>query len=150
MHQYLVAEELVGDAGILSSLGDRCERRVKDHLRRHEDLGLIYTVGRSPAGYRLFDEVALGCVAVIQELRSLGLTEAEIQHLADLHADACPIGPRLAEILGQVRARTEARIRELEQLRSRVERFEHRHRATLDGRSGANPWSDHDPNWPRA
>ena len=31
-------------------------------LRRQQDMGLIYTRGRSPAGYRLFDENALRCV----------------------------------------------------------------------------------------
>ncbi|PXY25383.1 MerR family transcriptional regulator [Prauserella muralis] len=110
-------------------------------LRRHEDLGLIYTLGRSPAGYRLFDEDALWCVDVIRTLRALGLTEAEIQHLANSHADGCQlVGPQLAEMLHRVRARTETRIRELEQLRWRVENFERRHRAALEGRAVANPW----------
>src|SRR6202011_2166538 len=51
-------------------------------LCRQQDLGLIYTRGRSPAGYRLFDENALWCVRTVRGLRHLGLTEAEIQQLA--------------------------------------------------------------------
>jgi DNA-binding transcriptional MerR regulator len=30
-------------------------------VRRRQDMGLIYTRGRSPAGYRIFDEKALRC-----------------------------------------------------------------------------------------
>ena len=41
-------------------------------LREYEDLGLIYTVGRSAGNYRLFDEEALWCVGVIGTLRDSG------------------------------------------------------------------------------
>ena len=41
-------------------------------LRRYTDLGLVYTVGRSPANYRLYDESAAWCVLVIGSLRRLG------------------------------------------------------------------------------
>jgi DNA-binding transcriptional MerR regulator len=58
-------------------------------LRRQQDLGLIYTRGRSPAGYRLFDENALWCVRIVRGLRDLGLTEAQIQQLAR-HCDDTP------------------------------------------------------------
>ncbi|HEY3869111.1 MAG TPA: MerR family transcriptional regulator [Actinocrinis sp.] len=50
-------------------------------LREYEDLGLIYTVGRSAGNYRLFDSEALWCVEVVGALRSLGLTLAEITEL---------------------------------------------------------------------
>lgn len=112
-------------------------------LRRHEDMGLIHTLGRSPAGYRIFGEDALWCVETIGTLRSLGLTEAEIRHLAhsaDRNDEGCQlIGPQLAEVLRRVRARTESRIRQLEQLQWRVENFERRHRSALDGRCVADP-----------
>lgn len=51
-------------------------------LRRYEDLGFLYTLGRSQSNYRLLGEEALWCVQVIQGLRSLGLTLKEIQTLA--------------------------------------------------------------------
>ena len=40
-------------------------------LRTYEDMGLIYTVGRSAGNYRLFDEDALWCVGVVSGLRTL-------------------------------------------------------------------------------
>ncbi len=90
-------------------------------LREYEDLGLIYTVGRSAGNYRLFDDEALWCVAVIGILRGLGLTLAEIGDLTAsyLQRPAEPVGPRLAEVLGAVRARTEDKIAELGELLTR-------------------------------
>lgn len=99
-------------------------------LRRLEDLGLIYTVGRSPAGYRLFDEDALWCIEKINTLRSLGLTVAELCRLRDLYL-AQSDRPYLAERLRAVRARTEARIAELEAQRRRIDDFEAAHEAEL-------------------
>src|SRR5437773_7166612 len=67
-------------------------------LREYEDLGLIYTVGRSPGNYRLFGEEALWCVGVVATLRGLGLTLSEIQQLATTYLAGTgePVGPRLA------------------------------------------------------
>jgi DNA-binding transcriptional MerR regulator len=105
-------------------------------LRRQQDMGLIYTRGRSPAGYRLFDEDALCCVEIVRTLRGLGLTEAEIVDLARSHDnDECAglVGPRLGELLRRSRCRVADRTRELDQLRGRIDEFEERHRAALTG-----------------
>lgn len=92
-------------------------------LRGYTDMGLVYSAGRSPAGYRLFDESALWCVAVIGRLRSLGLTVAEIRELAGIYLGRPgePIGPHVAERLRRARGRTDARIRELQALRQRID-----------------------------
>ena len=50
-------------------------------LRTYEDLGFLYTRGRSESNYRLFGEETLWCVQVVQGLRSLGLTLKEIRAL---------------------------------------------------------------------
>jgi DNA-binding transcriptional MerR regulator len=70
-------------------------------LREYEQLGLIYTLGRSESNYRLFDEEALWCVQVICAMRSLGLTLKEIQDLADVYLERPgePIGPHIGEKL---------------------------------------------------
>src|SRR5258708_9222252 len=106
-------------------------------LREYEDLGLIYTVGRSEGNYRLFDEEALWCVGVIGTLRVLGLTLAEIRDLTATYLERTdePIGPRLSEVLHAVRARTEKRITELRQLIRRIEYFESQADAQLTGRA---------------
>ena len=76
-------------------------------LRKYEDMGLIYTAGRSPGNYRLFDEEALWCVGVIGSLRGLGLTLAEIRELSEIYLVRTedPIGPRLAAVLLAARGR---------------------------------------------
>jgi DNA-binding transcriptional MerR regulator len=104
-------------------------------LRAYQDMGLIYTVGRSPGNYRLFGEEALWCVGVVGGLRSLGLTLEEIRGLAAtyLQDSSEPVGPRLAAVLRAVRARTEQQIAELRQRLQRIEEFELERAAELAG-----------------
>jgi DNA-binding transcriptional MerR regulator len=92
-------------------------------LRTWTDMGLVYSAGRSPAGYRLYDESALWCAAVIGELRGLGLTIAEIHDLAAVYLGRPgePIGPHLAGLLRRARDRADARIRNLQELRDRID-----------------------------
>lgn len=104
-------------------------------LREYADAGLIYTAGRSTANYRLFDDEALWCVGVINSLRSVGLTVAEIRQLVGLYLRAWdePVGPTLAALLHDARSRTTARISELQRLLERIDRFEAEHAAELAG-----------------
>ncbi|MEU0469987.1 MerR family transcriptional regulator [Amycolatopsis sp. NPDC006131] len=112
-------------------------------LREYTDSGLIYTVGRSESNYRLFTTDALWCVQWIGQLRGLGLTLAEIRGLAR----DCPqgnaelIGPRLADLLRTARARLDARIAELQRIRTRIDEFEATHHAQLAGRARSNGWA---------
>lgn len=104
-------------------------------LREYEGMGLIYTIGRSSANYRLFDESALWCIEVIRNLRSLGLTVAEIREIAAVYIGKPdePIGPHLAGHLRSARSRIDVRIDELEQLRRRIDEYEAAHTAELTG-----------------
>ena len=85
-------------------------------LRTYEDLGFLYTWGRSEGNYRLFGEETLWCVQVIQGLRSLGLTLKEIRDLVVryLERPGGPSGDLLEAYLAQAIARVEARITALE------------------------------------
>jgi hypothetical protein len=68
-----------GDDNRVLSRKDRGAREDPARVRGH---GLIYTAGRGPGNYRLFDEDALWCVEVVGNLRAMGLTLAEIRELA--------------------------------------------------------------------
>ena len=105
-------------------------------LRRYTDLGLVYTAGRSPANYWLYDESAVWCVQVIGNLRGLGLTIAEIRRLAGVYLErpAEPIGPHLDGLLGDVERRLVDRIGEMEAIRGRLHEFRRRHAEELAGR----------------
>lgn len=109
------------------------------NLRQYTDDGLIYTVGRSPTGYRLYDSDALWCVRVIGELRGIGLTLAEIRELTAAYLDRTGRirEPALADLLRASRERLHTRIAELHDILHRIEEFE----ATRDADA-------HQPCWP--
>lgn len=100
-------------------------------LREYTDLGLIYTLGRSPAGYRLYTDDAEWCVRFIGELRGLGLTIAEICQLTDDAVDSGDgaVGARLAELLERSRQRLHRRISDAQQILDRIDDFTSIHRA---------------------
>ncbi|MBC9724994.1 MerR family transcriptional regulator [Streptomyces sp. TRM68367] len=102
-------------------------------LREYTDLGLIYTLGRSASNYRLFDTDALWCVHWVGELRSLGLTVAEIRELTTAWqgGDGQPTGRRLAQLLDRSRTRLEQRIAAQQQMLHRIEEFKSEHQADL-------------------
>jgi DNA-binding transcriptional MerR regulator len=95
-------------------------------LRTYEDLGFLYTQGRSESNYRLFGEEALWCVQVIGGLRSLGLTLKEIQALVTCYLERPgePADRLLQEQLAQALARTETQINTLQALRQRILEFQ--------------------------
>jgi MerR family transcriptional regulator, copper efflux regulator len=121
---------------IIGNLSRRTGVPVKA-LRQYEDMGLVYTVGRSAGNYRLFDDEALWCVGVIGGLRGLGLTLAEIRELAGsyLRQTGEPVGKRLAGLLSDVRVRTNGRIAELQGLLGRIDEFEAANDAELADRA---------------
>jgi MerR family transcriptional regulator, copper efflux regulator len=124
----------VADVMTIGTLSRRTGIPVKA-LRTYEDMGLLYTVGRSPGNYRLFDDEALWCVAVVSGLRELGLTLEEIRGVAIdyLQKTDEPVGPRLAAVLKAVRARTEGQIAELWERLRRIDDFEQAAAAELAG-----------------
>jgi MerR family copper efflux transcriptional regulator len=95
-------------------------------LRHYEDLGFLYTLGRSESNYRLFGEEVVWCVQVIQGLRSLGLTLKEIQALVTCYLERPgePSGVLLEAQLAQAVARVEARITALQALHQRILEFQ--------------------------
>jgi MerR family copper efflux transcriptional regulator len=95
-------------------------------LRTYEDLGFLYTLGRSESNYRLFGEEALWCVQAIQGLRSLRLTLKEIQVLTTTYFEH-PDGPTdglLQEQLTHTLTRIETQISALQAIRHRILSFQ--------------------------
>jgi MerR family copper efflux transcriptional regulator len=95
-------------------------------LRTYDDLGFLYTLGRSESNYRLFGEDAVWCAQGIQGLRSLGLTLKEIQALATCYREhpGEMAGILLDKQLAQAIARVEGRITTLQALRQRILEFQ--------------------------
>jgi MerR family transcriptional regulator, copper efflux regulator len=95
-------------------------------LRHYEDLGFLYTPGRSESNYRLFGEETVWCVQVIQGLRSLGLTLKEIKALVMCYLERPgePSGVLLEAYLAQAFVRVEDRITALQAQRQRILEFQ--------------------------
>jgi MerR family copper efflux transcriptional regulator len=127
----------------IGELAQRTGMSIKS-IREYEGLGLIYSAGRSPGGYRLFDQSALWCAQVIGNLRSLGLTIKEIERLAGLYLSRPeePIGPHLAALLERAEQRIDERLAEFEGIRRRIREFRGEHAAALAGERGAGPFAD--------
>lgn len=112
-------------------------------IRDYTDQGLVYTLGRSSAGYRTYTRDALRCLGVITTLRGLGLTVAEIAELTRTQPGT--VAPTLAGLLAASKQRAWDRIAALQATLDRVDRFERDHRAEL---AGDQPlWAD-DPRIP--
>lgn len=109
-------------------------------IRRYEGLGLMYSAGRSDGNYRLFDESALWCAAVIRDLRALGLTIKELHELAlrSSRRPDEPVGPLLAGLLDQAERRIEERLSELNAFRRRIGEYRATHAAALAGQPEAD------------
>lgn len=132
---------MTSDADAVMTIGELSRRTgvpIKS-LRSYTDWGLINTIGRSRANYRLYDTDALWCVQIIGELRGLGLTLAEIRWLFSRYPDRNGrlIGPRLARQLQIARVRVGQQITRLEQIRCRIDEFEAAHHAELTDQATA-------------
>lgn len=120
----------------IGSLSRRTGVTVKT-LREYEDMGLVYTVGRSPGNYRLFDEEALWCVNMVTAMRGLGLTLTEIKDVTEAYLQRSDdrMGPRFAAALGAARRRLADRMNELQATLERIDAFEAANADALAGRT---------------
>ncbi len=84
-------------------------------LREYTDLGLIYTLGRSPAGYRLYTDADLARLATVVTYRRLDLPLDEVKALLD--GDGTP-----EEHLRRQRAVVVSRLDELAELVTAIDR----------------------------
>jgi DNA-binding transcriptional MerR regulator len=130
----------------LMTVGQLSQRTGLSHkaIRDLEGRGLIYSAGRSESNYRLFDDQALWCVGAISELRSLGLTLAEIEQLHEAYLSDLerPTGPQLACSLGQAEERIRARIAAERETLERIAAFRAANREML---AGASDFAADDP-----
>ena len=89
--------------GVLArSAGTRVET-----IRYYERRGLILPTGRTPSGYRLYDEDSLKRLLFIRHAKELGFTLEEIKELLKLRVDS-------SEVCEKVRKKTEAKLQNVE------------------------------------
>jgi DNA-binding transcriptional MerR regulator len=99
------------------SIGEVAEREglSPEALRFYERLGLVFPVGRTKSGYRLYDVETLRRLRFIRMARELGFSLQEIRELLELR-----IAQPKAEVCRWVQQRVEEKLttvrRKLEQL----------------------------------
>lgn len=71
-----------GNLLTIGQLADRTRLSVR-MIRAWSDLGIVPPAGRSPAGYRLYDEAAPARLELVRTLRGLGLGLAPIARILD-------------------------------------------------------------------
>jgi MerR family transcriptional regulator, copper efflux regulator len=121
----------------LMTVGELARRTGLSHksIRELEGRGLIYSAGRSESNYRLFDQTALWCVGAVTQLRSLGLTLAEIEqlHASYLKNPDRPPSAQFARLLDGVTERIRAQIAAHQQTLRRIEAFRAHNPVQIDG-----------------
>lgn len=93
-------------------------------LRYYEDIGLLPEPGRSPAGYREYDDHAVERLAFIARAKQLGCTLEEIAELSMAWdgRECGPVQDRLGALVAAKQADVRARIAELTVLADDLER----------------------------
>ncbi|MDT7732778.1 MAG: hypothetical protein QOK45_3065, partial [Mycobacterium sp.] len=84
-------------------------------LRYYEELGLVPPVGRTSAGYRLYDDSSLARLAFVSRAKQLGCTLEEITDLSVAwEGERCePIQARLRELVAAKITQAHERVAEM-------------------------------------
>ncbi|MGI8684057.1 MAG: MerR family transcriptional regulator [Acidimicrobiales bacterium] len=92
-------------------------------LRYYEDIGVVPPPGRSEAGYRVYDERALGRLTFVARAKQLGLSLEEVGDLTELwDGDTCrPVQQRMGAFVTAKLTATRERIAELSALAVQLE-----------------------------
>jgi len=93
-------------------------------IRYYERRGLLRQPERPSRGYRTYDEEALETLLFVRRAQGVGFSLREIEELLQLRsAQDRPVCDRAREYLRHKMSETEARIKELQAVHSRLEEF---------------------------
>lgn len=130
------------DEGPLLRIGEVAARTgvsVKA-IRKYEELGLVYSAGRTAANYRLFPPEAIACIQAVKLWRSLGFSLKEMVALARI-VDAGPqddVDHRLLAALRERQRDLTEHITVLERQRAAIRDFCARYEENLRRGTGAS------------
>ena len=100
-------------------------------IRYYEQIGILTSPARTAAGYRTYDEAALGRLSFVRAAQAVGLTLAEIRQIIAFRDDGQAPCAHVTGLLQRHAADLDMRIRELQQLRGELQQLAER-AATLD------------------
>lgn len=90
-------------------------------VRFYESIGLLPDPGRTPSGYRDYDDEALARLAFIRDAQAAGLTLAEVRSLLDMKAAGQPTCEHTRDLLNRHLEDIEAQIASLRAARVELE-----------------------------
>ena len=93
------------------------------NVRFYETAGLVVARGRTDAGYRLFDDEAVGRLRFIRRARSLGLGLEEIRTVLAVRDGGQPPCRHIQQLLGERIAQVDAQLESLVALRVELARL---------------------------
>jgi MerR family transcriptional regulator, copper efflux regulator len=100
-------------------------------IRYYEQIGILTPPARTAAGYRAYDETALGRLRFVRAAQALGLTLGEIRRIIAFRDDGAAPCAHVTALLQRRAADLDARIQELQQLRGDLRQLAER-ATTLD------------------
>ena len=100
-------------------------------IRYYEQIGILTPPARTAAGYRSYDEAALGRLGFVRAAQAVGLTLGEIRQVVAFRDDGQTPCAHVTDLLQRHGADLDVRIRELQQLRGELRLLAER-AATLD------------------
>jgi len=92
-------------------------------IRHYEDIGLVPTVARSEAGYRLYSERDIHLLRFIRQSRVLGFSMKQISDLMGLWLDQSRPSSKVKQLANEHISELDAKIRELQAMKSTLEQL---------------------------
>lgn len=90
-------------------------------IRYYEEVGLLPEPGRTPAGYRHYDEAALARLSFIKAAQGVGLTLGEVREVLDLREQGEAPCQHVLSLIDQHVTDLEERIAALDQMRRELD-----------------------------
>lgn len=109
----------------IGELGDRTGVTAKT-IRYYESIGLLPEPGRTPSGYRDYDDSAVTRLEFVRSAQGAGLTLKEIGGVLAVRDSGEPPCDHVKEVLARRVAEVETRIAELEATRRELRRLARR------------------------
>lgn len=100
-------------------------------IRYYEQVGILTPPARTAAGYRTYDQTALGRLGFVRAAQALGLTLGEIRQIIAFRDDGAAPCAHVTGLLQRRVGELGARIAELQQLRGDLQQLAER-ATTLD------------------
>ena len=112
----------IGHRGEEFFIGELAERSEvsRDTIRYYESAGVLPEARRSGSGYRLYTGADVERLGFVEQAKTLGLTLSEISEVLRIVDEGCSPCPEVLELLRERLEETRRRIRQLEELESRL------------------------------